>query len=576
MERIEQAPQPREAGFVPAKNPARKYCQPLSTEAPVKREEASNYAGEAGAQGSSSGYYLEGLKTNPFDSRPPSSFEPFTLLRPPNSFEPSPTLGSEFFEELDREKMDPSLQPRPLTINTQPGPQRASFTSNSSNELETPITPASMSFPSRHHSHSSNAQRKASMEGKVRGYDVGSQEFRDAVTGRAVSFSSQHSGTHTERLTEPTNPPQTTSRGKLIARKNSYVLYKPDPQQPSRQKTLSSTQRGNITKVALPAPPVLVNLSSSAPPLPPNWRSVAVQGVSRENIERSPPLPPGRPSDFANEQSSTKPVYPSHYNPSAGRVHPILQEPRVSAEQVTAPMSTSLERSSTTGSRITTIRSMPHNSNIIFQPLGSKPLTLQIDGSCRSIEPGREFSHKEKSVFGFGTNAELSAKNGAIKICSGAVRLQEKKPDKAYALELVLQGFYTNKTHKYSKCRNCCFEGKAVPRAGPGVNNTMWDIDKSVYESDGILYRWEFLFRSHIKQRNPIPHPVDAQFACMFCYADGRGTPVFEGVARLLNHLQSHRTGKLDAKAVEYMKAIVGRSPDISEDFAIAIPPLYI
>ena len=108
------------------------------------------------------------------------------------------------------------------------------------------------------------------------------------------------------------------------------------------------------------------------------------------------------------------------------------------------------------------------------------------------------------------------------------------------------------------------------------LNGKKKSIDTKVYGSNGILYRWEFLFKSHIHLKDALPHPVDSTFGCMFCCAEGLGTPIFGGVASLLTHLQQHRDRQPTGEVLFKMNCVVGRSPSPEEDFDVALPPLVI
>ena len=127
------------------------------------------------------------------------------------------------------------------------------------------------------------------------------------------------------------------------------------------------------------------------------------------------------------------------------------------------------------------------------------------------------------------------------------------------------------KVVRFYRCKSCAFEGRCVLD-----DNGKPSIDKKVYGSNGILYRWEFLFKSHIHLKQPKPHPVDSVFGCMFCCAAGKGTPIFEGVAGLLAHLQEHREVQPAGEILYRTNCVVGRSPAPEEDFDVALPPTMI
>lgn len=89
--------------------------------------------------------------------------------------------------------------------------------------------------------------------------------------------------------------------------------------------------------------------------------------------------------------------------------------------------------------------------------------------------------------------------------------------------------------------------------------------------ADGIQFRWEFLFKSHVECRDAAPNPLKSTFGCIFCCAEGKGTPTFGGAQSFMDHLQEHRV-RLPAGEVLYrMNCIVGRKASMEEDFDIAL-----
>lgn len=98
-------------------------------------------------------------------------------------------------------------------------------------------------------------------------------------------------------------------------------------------------------------------------------------------------------------------------------------------------------------------------------------------------------------------------------------------------------------------------------------------IDMRVFGSKGLLYRWEFLFKSHVHLKGALPNPLESTFGCVFCCAEGRGTPTFGGVESFLAHLQAHRAQPPSGEVLYRMGCIVGRTPSPDELFDIALPP---
>ena len=184
-------------------------------------------------------------------------------------------------------------------------------------------------------------------------------------------------------------------------------------------------------------------------------------------------------------------------------------------------------------------------------------------------------------------------------VCSMAMSQQEGGKKTPWKREYVAtNNIYASVTRGRYRCADggCEFVGKCMQTTNAKGKADM-DIDRRVFESDGILYRWEFLFRSHVQLKKTLDHPVDSPFACIFCcldakekavpgldpmgtalasHADGTRTPIFWGVASFMNHLQMHRDRRLHPLAVKRMNAITTHCPGPHEDFCVALPPRFI
>ena len=129
--------------------------------------------------------------------------------------------------------------------------------------------------------------------------------------------------------------------------------------------------------------------------------------------------------------------------------------------------------------------------------------------------------------------------NNYAGFCKGAWRQQIGDHKRAME-DRVRPGSMYNTT-KFWQCRQCKFEGRYVP-----PTNTKNKKDKA-YDmrvarlTEGIQFRWEFLFKSHIAATAPVPDPAKATYGCIFCCAEGRGSPMFDGVVNFVKHLVEHR-----------------------------------
>lgn len=167
------------------------------------------------------------------------------------------------------------------------------------------------------------------------------------------------------------------------------------------------------------------------------------------------------------------------------------------------------------------------------------------------------------------SNASISPKdllpseaNKFAGFCKGAWRLQIGDKKKAMGERERLLGMYS--TIKYWQCSKCNFEGPMVVR-----DKKTRGYDTRVHGTEGVQYRWEFLFKSHVEYKDINPDPLSACFGCIFCCAEGRGTPTFGGKHSFMAHLQQHRDHLPSGEVLYRMNCLVGRRAEPTEDFDI-------
>lgn len=146
--------------------------------------------------------------------------------------------------------------------------------------------------------------------------------------------------------------------------------------------------------------------------------------------------------------------------------------------------------------------------------------------------------------------------------CKGAWRLQIG--DKKKAMDERQRPGSMYNALKYWQCSRCKFEGRLVQ-----IDKKTAGYDRQVMIADGIQVRWEFLFKSHVECRDQNPNPLKSTFGCIFCCAEGRGTPTFGGAQSFMNHLQEHRVRRPVGEVLYRMNARVGEKVPASEDFDI-------
>ncbi|MCJ1392001.1 hypothetical protein MMC18_004868 [Xylographa bjoerkii] len=146
--------------------------------------------------------------------------------------------------------------------------------------------------------------------------------------------------------------------------------------------------------------------------------------------------------------------------------------------------------------------------------------------------------------------------------CNAAWKLQIGEKKKAFEEIKRVSSIYN--ASSFWKCKKCHFEGRMM-RDARGHKS----IDTRVYGANGILYRWEFLFKSHVQLKDALP-TMDSTFGCIFCCVEGKGTPIFGGMNNFLAHMQEHRgrppTGEVVLTAI----------PVLFRSVAFAFPSTYL
>ena len=149
--------------------------------------------------------------------------------------------------------------------------------------------------------------------------------------------------------------------------------------------------------------------------------------------------------------------------------------------------------------------------------------------------------------------------------CKGAWRQQIGDRKRAVEERVRPGGMYN--AAKYYQCKQCKFEGRLIP-----IDKKKGGFDLRVFKLvQGIQFRWEFMLKSHISVKEACSDPTKATFGCIFCCAEGRGTPMFGGIQTFMNHLLEHRERLPTGEVLYRMNCLVGRQAAIDEDFDINI-----
>ena len=155
--------------------------------------------------------------------------------------------------------------------------------------------------------------------------------------------------------------------------------------------------------------------------------------------------------------------------------------------------------------------------------------------------------------------------NSYAGFCKGAWRQQIGDRKRAMEERVRPGGMYN--AAKYYQCKQCKFEGHLVQ-----TDKKQSGFDMRVFKLvQGIQFRWEFMFKSHVQVKDACSDPTKATFGCIFCCAEGRGTPIFGGIQTFMNHLVGHREHLPTGEVLYRMNCLVGRQATINEDFDINI-----
>lgn len=148
--------------------------------------------------------------------------------------------------------------------------------------------------------------------------------------------------------------------------------------------------------------------------------------------------------------------------------------------------------------------------------------------------------------------------------CKGAWRAQIGDMKKAMDERQRPGGMYN--AARFWQCTKCKFEGRLIM-----LDKKTKSVDRRVLTAEGLQFRWDFLFKSHIETKDATSDFLRANFGCMFCTAEGKGTPTFGGAQMLMAHLQAHRARLPTGEVLYRMNALTGPRAAFDEDFDINI-----
>ena len=214
----------------------------------------------------------------------------------------------------------------------------------------------------------------------------------------------------------------------------------------------------------------------------------------------------------------------------------------------------------------------PTSTTVSLDTVNHAPLH-RFSGSNKSFGSQRrasaatvELLSSNKSISSISTEDLLPSEiNKYAGFCKGAWRQQIGDRKRAMEERVRPGGMYN--AAKYYQCKQCKFEGRLMP-----MDKKKNGFDMRVFKLvEGIQFRWEFMFKSHVQVKEACSDPTKATFGCIFCCAEGKGTPLFGGIEALMNHLVVHREQLPTGKVLYRMNCLVGRQAATDEDFDINI-----
>lgn len=266
------------------------------------------------------------------------------------------------------------------------------------------------------------------------------------------------------------------------------------------------------------------------------------------------------PEDVTNNNPWTNPFSPtSDRNISRGLNTPPPNGPQPDVQQTSNPGSSSLivasspRGSSSNNTLSRNIATRGSTSGTSTTSSTNEGLTPYSSGST-SVSKSPYMPSKENNYAGF---------------CKGAWRLQNNMD--GMTAEHRPSGMYGE--IRFWKCCKCRFDG---PLFGGNSKSTRKFDTKVRVDISGVRYRWVFLAKSHVQQKQEptVSDGTGGSFRCIFCCAEWKEkAPVFNDLELFMDHLQIHREQVLSPELIYRTKCIVGRIAADSEDFDINLPP---
>jgi hypothetical protein len=140
-------------------------------------------------------------------------------------------------------------------------------------------------------------------------------------------------------------------------------------------------------------------------------------------------------------------------------------------------------------------------------------------------------------------------------------------------------GFAGNVSSHRWVCRahGCHFDG---PVAKDAEGRTVLD-GTVMSKSSRVMFRWSFLFKSHLPQMHADDVGRVRWYACVFCHADVEcdGDAAFLGEEALMEHIEEAHVGEgrwPEGQVLTRMNAVVGRPGEVGTSWDIWLPDHYV
>jgi hypothetical protein len=159
-----------------------------------------------------------------------------------------------------------------------------------------------------------------------------------------------------------------------------------------------------------------------------------------------------------------------------------------------------------------------------------------------------------------------SKENNYWGFCKGAWTIREEWR-KGLQISEVPTGMYSAKL--VWRCKSCAFDGGVFGKKKP------YEVDPHIFTAleSGVRYKFIFLAKSHVKRRPW--KDENTSFGCVVCVNEGRPSSIYGNVETLCNHLVvEHGKTRMSEDMQAKNRCIVGRVPEVGEDFDFNIPEI--